>query len=319
MKSFLRNLLLFVSISVLFAALLQYSIDQGLRKTDFHLFHDWNRIYRGPIGAEILFVGSSRTKYTFAIPLLEKTLRISAYNLGEAAQKSYVQMAKLRHYLHHQAAPKLVVFNIDSDSFEDIRTRAKTYMPYLSDSVIGRELVRTGEVPAFLRYLPLVKYFGKFDAAKVGLQEYFSWHQYENPKTKGYQALPGNYNKRQVEEIIHLYPLGIPTRIDAKVVAEWDRLLGDLAAAGIAVLFVYSPEYQTIQRHYEDKSAVLHTARQLALRHNSVLWDYSDHPISHNTQYFHDDIHLNEAGAEEFCLVLAERLQEELGETLGFY
>ncbi|MCC5938928.1 MAG: hypothetical protein JJU34_16745 [Lunatimonas sp.] len=318
MKSFLKNLLLFASLSVLFATLLQYPIDQGLRKTDFHLFHDWNRIYRGPLDAEILIIGSSRAKHNYSVPVLEGTLSISAYNLGEAAQKSYIQMAKLRHYLHHQAPPKLVVFNIDTDSFEDLSTRSKTYMPYLSDSIIGRELARTGEVTAFMRYFPLVKYFGQFEAAKVGLQEYFSWHQYENPKTKGYQALPGTYNKRHVEEVIRLYPKGIPTRIDTKALAEWDRLLGELKAAGVDILLVYAPEYQTIQAHYEDKGAVLHTARQLALRHGSALWDYSDHPISHDTRYFHGDTHLNDVGAEEFTRVLAVRLQEELGETLGF-
>jgi hypothetical protein len=75
------------------------------------------------------------------------------------------------------------------------------------------------------------------------------------------------------------------------------------------MILVYAPEYYEMYPLVRNRKEILDEYRKIAKEYQLEFWDYSDIPLTHNTEYFHNSQHLNYKGATEFSKMFGARLK----------
>jgi hypothetical protein len=79
---------------------------------------------------------------------------------------------------------------------------------------------------------------------------------------------------------------------------------------GIRLILVYSPVYHEMQALEKNRTAIFAEFERLAREGKVEFWDYSQHPLSREKEYFYNSQHLNANGAHLFSQALALRLKQ---------
>lgn len=285
-------------------------VSHGLRRLRAGTFGVWNRIVTGDIGADIVVSGSSRALNHYDPRVLGRATGLTAFNIGLNGSQTDMQLARLRVYLRHNRRPRLLIHNLDLHSLQASRGEVfdpAQYLPYLDEPALHQALRRI-DPDAWKWHLPLYGYAVedmRF-AWLQGLAAAAGW-QPEEDHAEGF--LP---QKREWSEEFERWRAQAPAGVLVPVHAEGVRALEDLLRLcrhrAVPLLLVYSPEYVGAQRQALNRPAVFTRLTELASRHDVTLWDYSDHPLSHDMHAFVNSQHLNARGAQAFSEALGARL-----------
>ncbi len=297
---------LFISLLYLTDAM----IGAGLRRIKTSAFGVNNQIMGGQVNADIIISGSSRALTHYDPRIIQEQTGHSAFNIGRNGSQTDMQLAFLKAYLNYNRAPRLVIHNLDLFSFVSSKEiyDAVQYIPYIRDDAIFAGIQRVYPDAWKWKWLPLYGYLVedmRFTWVR-GLRALTGWQPPED-HFFGYQprhiAWTNEFDEFRIKN-----PDGVRFPIEPAAVQDLTDLVELCSQHGIALLFVYSPEYaemQTLERNREEIFSRLHA---LCARYNVPLWDYSDSPLTKNQMYFYNSQHLNATGASAFSRALAERL-----------
>ena len=289
----------FFTVSLVAILATHICIQAGLRSVKTSGFGVTNRIVDGQVNADIVICGSSRALNHFDPRVIQAITGHSAFNIGRNGSQTDMQQAMLETYLIHNAAPKLVVQNLDLFTFvatHEIYDPVQ-YVPYLGEAPIF-EAVRQIQPQAWKwKYLPLYGYAVEDLRLSwlLGLRG-LGFEPRQTPWT-------GDFEKFQKS-----HPDGVRTAIEPKAVQSLEALIRTCAQRRIPLLLVYSPEYSEIQKMERDRDAVFSRFRELSARSHAPLWDFSRSVICSNRDYFYNSQHLNADGAKAFSEAFARRL-----------
>ncbi len=290
--------------------------DAGLRRITTSKFGAMNRAMSGAVNAAIVVNGSSRALVHYDPRVIQKATGRSAYNLGLNGVLSEVQLPVLKAYLKHNAAPTLVIQNLDAFSFKATSPGEvydpPLYVPHLDDPDLYRGLLAIDPAVWKWKHIPLYGYTvedTKFTWARgllafVGVQpseDYFSGF---NPRRLSWTG--------DFEAFRASLSTGISYPIDAKAVAALEQIVDVSQSAGADVVFVYSPEYVEAQSLVVNRREIFAAFEALARRRGVQFWDYSDSSLGAQRNLFYNSQHLNADGAALFSEQLAQRLATSL-------
>jgi hypothetical protein len=296
--------------------LLNALLDGATRRVTTGDIGVWNRIVRGDINAQVLVSGSSRAQTHYDPRLMSQQLGLSAFNIGLNGSQTDMQLARLKTYLRHNHAPRLLIHNMDAFAFQVSHGEVYDpgqYVAYLDEPDLRVALSRVSPELWKSQYLPLYGYAATDLRLGwlLGLREWLfgakSDHLIDGfaPRTT---AWTGDFERFRAANTN-----GVHVAIKPEGVREVEELLALCKSRGIQVVLVYSPEYREMQKMTSNREEILARIDAISRRYGATFIDYSDSPISARRDYFYNSQHLNATGAEAFTRDLASRLQTSVG------
>ena len=306
------RLALFALLTAALALGLHLLLARSLRRIATGEIGAFNQAMQGRANADIVISGSSRAFRHYDPRILYRETGLTTFNLGRNASQIDVQFGVLKDYLRHNRKPRLVIQNLDLQSF--ILTRPgdifdpSLYVPYLDHEELYDCLRQIDPGLWKWRYLPLYA-FATQDTT-------FTW-------TAGLRALvhPGAAEAcfdgfcpvdrgwtGDFDRFRRHHPDGIEIPIDPGGVAVLDAMADLCRREGIQLMLVYSPQYHEMIGLTRNRAKIFELFHAIAERHGLTFLDYSDSPISRSRELFYNAQHLNSTGAEQFSLDLAHRL-----------
>jgi len=285
-------------------------IHLGLRRITTSTFGASNRVFDGRVNADILITGSSRAMVHYDPRIIAAATGQRTFNLGRNGSQTDLQVAVLASYLEHNAAPHLLIHNLDLYSFVSSREiyDPAQYLPYLADEPLYRVVRQVYPDAWKWKYVPLYGYVVpdmRFTWL-LGLKRLAGFNPPED-QIDGFVPRPWSWSD-DFEKFRREHPHGYRTAIEPAGVHALEELLRLCRDRGIPVLLVYSPEYAEIQPLQVNRRQIFARFAELGARFHAPLWDFSDSDLARTRAYFYNSQHLNAEGAAAFSQALAQRL-----------
>jgi hypothetical protein len=292
---------------------IDFLIDRGIRRISTSEFGVLNRVVDGKINAEMLVLGSSRALCHYDAPEIERITGMKVFNLGKNASHIDMQLTFLKAYLKRNSAPRLMVLNLDSFSFEPTREvhNPGQYMPYLSENELYEGLRRINPNAWKWRHIPLYGYTVedlRFTWIN-GIAAFFGVHP-EEDLAQGYRPDFKEWSN-EFTRFKAQHPNGVRWLCEDAGIQAMTEFLSTCRSNGIAVLMAYSPVYHEMQALERNRAEIFGKFYELGKAFGVPVWDFSESDICRKTELFHNSQHLNAKGARAFSVQLAERIKAE--------
>ena len=311
MKSGVGKLLVFFCLIAASAAALQKLIDHGMRQVQVSDIGALNRVMSGKVNARIVINGSSRAMSHYDPDVIREATGESAFNLGRNGSQIDIQLAVLEAYLRHNAAPEVVIQNLDHFSFlttHELYDPGR-YIPYLNERELYKTVQEINPEAWKWKYLPLYGYAVEDMRMTwfLGFRQAIGLGPKPEGNLLGYVPRDASWNG-DFAAFVAEHPDGVKVDIEPKGVADLEAMVAICQSKGVQLILVYSPEYVPMQKLVTNRREIFGKFEAIAKQAGVPLWDYSGSEISHNQALFSNSQHLNRQGAEAFSQDLAGRL-----------
>ncbi len=312
MKRFLIQFALFLLPIVLLAYGLDVFISSNLRRStqiNKGEMTVWSDLYDKKVNAEVLVMGSSRAWVHLDATMIADSLHTTAYNLGMDGHNFWMQNFRFGLAMQQPVKPRVVIQSIDV--FTLARRKDLFYPEQFLPYMLGNDSLKkvTQNFAGYENYdfeVPLIRYYGKgkavIEAFKIALGG-----KNEPTRIRGYQgqliAWTNEFElaKKRMDHFT--------VEMDAQTVALFEKYLQFCKASGIRLVFVYSPEYIEGQHFIANRTQMLDVYRRFSKKYDIPFFDYSNHPISYDRNYFYNALHMNKFGAEKFTAAFINDLR----------
>lgn len=315
MKKLIRNIILFSIPLIALMFIADWFLSNALRSSRQGEFSVWNDIYDGNINAEVVVYGSSRAMVHFDPKIISDSLQVRSYNLGINGHNFWLQYFRHKELLEHNRKPKLIIHSVDIFTLVKRKDlfQMEQFLPYLLYNNKIEEWTKDYQgYDAFDYRIPLIRYYGQFKTIGKALRGVIGNEVTDSLRYKGFVYRDEEWNddlKRAKEK----YP-DFKAVIDTASVELFDQYIRECLNNGIALVFVYSPEYIEGHDFVKNRDEVIGLFSMFSDKYNIPFLDYSVDPISHQKEYFYNASHLNGKGAQLFTskLVYDMRHNESL-------
>ncbi len=312
MRKFLLKISLFISIFSGIYLLFFYLVQEGIRKSDYQDFAQWNEIYSGQINSDVIIMGSSRAWRQVDPQIIDEKLDCNSYNLGIDGYHIPMQLTKYEIYLESNRLPERMIYIVDHFSFdkrEDLFNKIQ-FAPYFNDTILTKRL-KSYEGYKWQHYnTPYFQYSGSKEVALAGLTESLGLKDFKSNKFKGFRSKDQSWeNDFDVER--ELNPEGKRAKVKAEVVNEFQLFLEEQKKLGVEVVVVYSPDYIGFQDYIINRDSVMQIYEGITQKLDIDFIDFSTHYLSQEKDYFYNPTHLNSKGAEIFTNELTSMIESE--------
>lgn len=297
MKKFVSMILVFCMILLLLGITIDLSYSEVLIHSNDRRYEAWYDLMHGKIDADIIVNGSSRAWVHISPIILDSILQTNTYNLGIDGSSINRQIRKYRLFQQYNRKPKLIIQNIDCWALDEVvGYEREQFFPYFWNNYIRKEFYETEPISFTEKYIPLVRYHGKFSMSSF----------VPHPKTliRGYKGLDLVWNGKQYNEIE-----SIVFSYNNLVAKSFDNFLQSVTKNGIKVVFVYTPQYIGATHKITNLNEMHAFYKKIADKYDIPILDYTNMWICNDTTYFYNAMHLNRNGAEIFSDSLANDIK----------
>ncbi len=314
MKKFVVRFLFFCLLPLPVLFILNHVVDNGLRKSRYSYYAEWNDLYDSKINADMLIMGSSRAWVQFSPTIIDSVLHLNSYNLGLDGSSFDLQYKRFKIYLQHNKKPKYVVQEVGyvaTLAKSEILPGAAQFLPYLSDTTIWG-IVKSSNVSfnVFDRYFPLYKYNNEVVLIKEGIQSYMG-KGVAAKKYKGYEGQLKPWDSSFHDFVVN-NPEGWLPNLDSDAVVEFIDFLNFCKANDIKIIMVYPPVYRGITAIMKKKDRILNKYLSFSATFGYPFLNYEDDTLCNSRAYFYNSQHLNKLGSEKFSLEFANDIKGKL-------
>ncbi|MDR0940745.1 MAG: hypothetical protein LBM68_00805 [Bacteroidales bacterium] len=300
MKKFLLHILVFGTIVIVLAFVVDFFISNNLRKpTGAKMMSNWNAIYSGDIQSDVIIMGNSRAWVQYSPQILDSILEVYSWNLGIDGSCINRQIIAYDTYRRFNPKPKYIIQNIDFSTLGITSGFQKEqFLPYFFDDSLRTAVSEYEDFNFFGNYFPLWRYIGYRDFIRVGLQM-TDFNDGCNV-FKGYQGVIREWNGAILAEQTE-----INYSQDSAMLVKFDNYLASAYSQNIKVIFVYAPVYIEATKKIKNIEGMYAMYDSIAQKYDIPILDYNYDAISYDTTYFYNATHLNKKGAELFSTKLA--------------
>ena len=311
MSRFLTKFMLWTIIALFFACAMDIIITSGLRRTDIRKYSVWNDIYRGPIDADLVVIGSSRAWCAYNTYILDSLLLSNSYNLGIDGHSLEMQLVRYETYRRFNPAPRMIVMNTDLISTfsidSDPQYEREQFFPFIMDRELVSRVMEKKRLTLLDRYCPIVRYYGYREDISNGIASFLGKKTFiDGGMHKGYRG-----NSYRWQEFSPYSEIDVRhVQIDTSLVTMLDDFVAKTRAEGLLVVFVKSPIYSPYLDLFDDVDVFDSILATIADKYGIPVLDYSRIPLCQDNSYFYNASHLNKRGSEIFTRMLCGDLAE---------
>jgi hypothetical protein len=304
------GILAFLLAAGLLVCALHLAVNAGMRRIARGEFGAFNLAAEGRVNADIIVTGSSRAVLHYNPDVLQRATGLSVFNLGRIGSRTNIHTGILRFYLHQNRPPRLLIENADFNSLSvvDRLYDIPQYTPYLYDSGLYQALRQRYPAIWMARYLPLYGYVAndvEFEHY-LGLKALFGIQPRED-----YQNGYVGRHREWTQEFAHLTATRRKffAETNAEGIRDFEQFLSEARSRGIPTIVVLSPVYCEHLAMLVGRQQILASLASISRKYGADFWDFSDlAPISGDTRFFVDSMHMNDRGASAFSEVLGRRV-----------
>lgn len=281
-------------------------MDRGVGKL-FRYFYDTSRY--GILGRQvycmlqsdedILILGSSTASHNYVPSVLRDSLRLSCYNAGSDGMAVYYHYGVLSSY-KGKRLPKLVVYDLGVTDWYQSNSETFTL-----DAALDRLAPHYGETPELDTLFALngwqekVKQQSCMYAFNSKLVQLIKCHWIPSYEDAGYEALQDSMPANAVTGVRE--GGGVEEK---EKIHYLQKLIDYTKAHHIRLMMVISPKYYRLQQ--DDYKL----GKEIAVRNNIPVIDLMNAPELMKPEYFADEAHLNDRGAQIFTSLVSEKIRE---------
>ena len=248
---------------------------------------------------DIIILGSSRAAHHYVPQVFSDSLQYTCYNCGSDGMCVYYHYAILSSFISRGDIPKFVIYDVMPTDVQ-VSYRATFNL----EAAIDRLLPNYGEYPeidslillnGWKEKFKLQSHLYKYNSKLVQLIKcnFIPW-----PEDKGYEALVGSYRGDGIKDAPYNND-----PIEEKKIYYLRKLINVCKSNDIVLVFVLSPMY------VEERTAGVDMVKAIASEEGIPCYDYQHHQSFISTDYYYDDMHLNNDGAHEFSKMIAHELK----------
>lgn len=309
MGKFILNILLFLLPLLILVYLIDILISNGLAKSndDPGEFEVWTDIYNDNIDCDLAIYGSSRAWVHFNSKLIEDSLNLNVYNFGIDGYNFSIQYLRHLEFIKHNKLPKHVILSCDIFSLGKRKDlyQLNQFLPYMLWNKNMRDFTHSYiGFNAYDYYIPLIRYFGKYEARNIALKHIGNNRNRNLAKFRyhGYKGVDKEWNtdfekaKATIKEYNEV--------LDGNTIILLENFIKECKQKNINVILVYSPEYIDGQKFVTNRVDIINVYKSLANKYNLEFLDYSNSDLSYNKELFYNASHMNSRGADLFTNTL---------------
>jgi hypothetical protein len=295
MKKFIITIVVFGIGLLGLAYIADYVISKNLRKSTTRMLIGWNEIYSGKLQNDAVIMGNSRAEVQYSPQILDSILGVNSYNLGIDGSPINRQIIKYDTYRRFNKKPKCIIQNIDIHTI-GIRTgyAREQFFPYFFDDSLKTAISRFEKFNVMEKYIPGFRYIGYNDWI---LRVVFSFAEINS--IKGYEGQQKEWDGSRIPKTEISYGQ------DSVALLLFDEYLSKTKSENIKVIFVYAPYHIRAMQKVKDVNGMFLMYDSIAKKYDIPILNYTYDPISYDTTYFYNAMHLNKTGAEFFTTKLA--------------
>lgn len=254
--------------------------------------------------AEILVFGSSRANHHYVSEEVEKASQSSTYNVGREGQSIFYHYAVFKGVLARYK-PKVVILDLLNSEFDfeqDSYDRLSELLPYYKSHPSLQPILNYRSwFESFKMISKIYPYNSSLLTIAIGNTEF---NKKRFVDYKGYQplyrqfsgSLNSNGNGREINK-----------HLDTNKINIYKAFINDCKSNNIKLYVVISPYLKEVK---ESRSSQL--AKQIAYSNNINFLNYSqDSAFVFKPEFFDDEMHLNNTGAEFFTKKLIVNLEKD--------
>ncbi|MBV6403728.1 MAG: hypothetical protein IT228_03800 [Flavobacteriales bacterium] len=308
LRRFLWSALLVAALALALDALLMH----GLRRRTTDVFGVWNDVVHGRAGADVLFTGSSRSLVHFDAAAIAARTGLRCYNIGMDGTQLDLQLGRLRTYLAHHPAPRLVVQEVDIISLEPDSGLyfAQQYAPYLGEPAVYEAVRKVAPDHWKDRWLPLYPFMRHGPGLTalavqglLGLEDTL-----HDPVHLGFELRDWKW-EGSFDNFLKDHPDGVRYHESPHAEATLRTLIRTARAAGSLVVLCYTPELVENQRITLNRASILGTFARVAREEGVPFWDFSQAPFCADRGFFYNSQHLNARGVARLTPMVADSVK----------
>lgn len=312
MKKINKRLLYFLLPIVFIAYTLDIVMSYYLKQSNTFPgeFEVWNDIYNSNVNCDIAIYGSSRSWVHIDPQILSDTLHVKAYNFGIDGHNFWLQYLRHLEFLKHNKKPKFIILSLDIFSLQKRKDlyQLEQFLPYMlwncnmqkyTSTYIGYNTIDY--------YLPLVRYFGKYNALRLIIENIAKEKHTIAYRKNGFLGIDKAWTTDLDEA--KLKKISYEIKFDPSTILLFDSFIENCKKNNIELLLVYTPEFIDGQKFISNRNELLTLYEKIALKHSIKFYDYSNDSICFNKKYFYNASHLNKKGAALFSKDFANKLK----------
>jgi hypothetical protein len=312
MRLFFKQLLLFITPSLIIFPLLDWYISNGLKKSDYHGTGEtfiWNEIIEGNINADLYIYGSSRAWVHFDAQMIEDSLEITSYNFGIDGHNFWLQYLRHKLLLQHNPQPKVILLSVDMFGFNKQKDlyNSRQFLPYIFNKDIYKYTSEYNGFNWFEYHLPFIRYYGRTKDILESIRNKSSTYYSKVYRYKGFRGISSVWTRDLINAKKKIG--SFKGEIHQPYVSLMEDFLEECKTLGVEVVLVYTPEYIEGQKFLVNKEEFISIYEGFSKEHDLVFLNYSDHDICFERDLFYNSQHLNGEGASRFIEILINDLK----------
>lgn len=264
----------------------------------------WKKFYEGNVNSDILILGSSKALRGYNPKIISEHLKKTCFNAAEMGMSLSNYPRFLHDYLLKNNPPELLIINLDifGFNFRDRISRPYDMLPFIpSNSRVLNEIYQ-------FRHIKYAKTYGYF-FYKDEIFKRIEFPLKNNKNTNGFA--PNNKKWNNPSKVDTNIKATIFFKIDTIKAQSYFNQLNILAKKHNIkkVYFVLSPVFYNYLHSSKDWQDIVDFTKKQTTSKNRQLINLLHDPISQNTDYFYDPIHLNTRGANIFTKKIVNYLK----------
>jgi hypothetical protein len=257
---------------------------------------------------DILFIGSSRTKWHVNPRIIDSITKMNSYNAGRFGANIIEINLMLQCYLEKHIPPRLVVadFSVNSFNITDNPIYSPVdYFEYMNNAAVYDVLSKYHERAWLWKHVPFLEICEASEIQKAQAVFGLLGKREIHKGYKGYKENGSSYIATASK-----YDDNFDFKIDQPGLNTLQQLITTCKQNNIQLLFTYSPEFYLL--HHKTEATFFKTLNAVCEKNKIPLLNYRNHEICKRNTFFVDPVHLNTEGATAFSISLAKNINAYL-------
>jgi|GEM_PF-1140011 len=307
-----KSLVLVIIAAILLAFAASFLIDYGLRNSDEDMFGKVGEMIDGKENYDVLFIGSSRTAAHIDPSIIDNKLGSNSYNAGLNGISVQESKMLLDLYYKQHEAPKLVMVNVDINTFSawEVLSEVQRYYPYSHISEVKETISPYDNGMATVSKLPFLKIAYYDDRVTyLGLKKLLGIEKAGNYALyKGYRK---NNKQWGIKQDMFFEQKEQDTAYSRKKGMKLLSEMHQLATERGSQLILHSaPIYKPYLKKIDSLDSYFEEMNAYCLKNDIPFLRDELHEIGGSKDNFYDLLHMNINGAEAYSTLLAEKMTD---------
>jgi hypothetical protein len=293
-------------------------VSEGLRQQQEDIYGALNKMGSGDFKNDILIIGSSRAQHQLNPLVIDSITKLTSYNIAADGVSIVECEMFLRYYLEENAAPKLVLLNVDLPMFDlgEPIYRVNQYFPYLAQQAIYKSLVKYDNKVKVAKHAPFIgAAFYSDRSVNYALQGWLNPNRSKYAYKKGFIPYEEKWSDAQARKM-EKHPVVIK---NTKGLVHLEQMYKLCKSKEINLVLMYSPECIEGKTYVANTHGIKEKVKEIRAKYGGGIFDLSACEISEDHSYFKDPLHLNAKGAQWLSVQMGKFLSRELNIMVGDY